>query len=76
MYCAYVFAVCDCLIFGMEEVEIIEKKQMLINSAKLRVSSYEEYYDGLPLHSELVKQDQVDDDDLKQLLLSPRSNFI
>ena len=29
------------------------------------VSTYQEHYDGLPLHSELVKQYQVDDDDLK-----------
>ena len=48
---------------------------MLINSAKLSVSSYEEYYDGVPLHPELVRQYQVADDDLKHLLLSPRSRL-
>ena len=60
---------------GMEKVEIIEKQQLLINSAKLSVSSYEEYYDGVPLHPELVRQYQVADDDLKHLLLSPRSRL-
>ena len=72
---AHVCVVCDCLIIGMEKVEIIEKQQLLINSAKLSVSSYEEYYDGVPLHPELVRQYQVDDDDLKHLLLSPRSRL-
>ena len=37
--------VCDCLIIRIERVEIIEKQQLLINSAKLNVSSNEEYYD-------------------------------
>ncbi len=59
----------------MEKVEIIEKQQLLINSANLSVSSYKEYYDGFPLHLELVRQYQVDDDDLKHLLLSPRSRL-
>ncbi len=59
----------------MEKVEIIEKQELLLNSFKLSVSSYEEYYDRVPLHPESVKQYQVDDDDLKRLLLSPRSRL-
>ena len=49
---------------GREGVEIIEKQHLLINSAKLSLSSYEEYYDGVPLHPELVKQNQLDYGDL------------
>ena len=72
---AHVCVVCDCLIIRMEKVDIIEKQLLLINSSKLSVSSYEEYYDGVPLHPKLVRQYQVDDDDLKHLLLSPRSRL-
>ncbi len=43
----HVCVVCNCLIIGMEKVDIIEKQQSLIYSAKLSVSSYEEYYDGV-----------------------------
>ena len=53
---AHVCVVCDCLIIGMEKVDIIEKQLLLINSAKLSVSSYEEYYDGVPLLPELARQ--------------------
>jgi hypothetical protein len=60
----------------MEKVEMIEKQQLQINWSKLRVSSYEKYYDGVPLHPEFIKQYQVDDDDLKHLLLSPGQDSI
>ena len=72
---AHVCVVCDGLIIGMEKIEFIETQQLLINSDKLSVSSYKEYYDGVPLHPELVRQYQVADDDLKHLLLSPRSRL-
>ena len=57
----------------MEEVKFIEKETLLESSSKLAVSTYEEYYDGVHMHRELVKQYQVDDCDLKHLLLSPRA---
>lgn len=45
-------------------MRLIEKEQLLMNSSKFCVSAYEEYYDELPLHPGLVKQYQVDDDNL------------
>jgi hypothetical protein len=60
----------------MEEVKFIEKNQLLINSSKLCMSAYEQYYHCVSLHKELVKQYQVDDDDdLKHLLLSLRAFY-
>ena len=38
------------------------------------MSAYEQYYEGISLHKEILKQYQVDEDDLKHLLLSPRAN--
>ncbi len=48
---AHVCVVCDCLIIGMEKIDIIEMQLLLINLAKLSVSSYREYYDGVPFAS-------------------------
>lgn len=64
---AHIYVVCNCLTIGMEEVMFIEKKQLC-------VSAYEQYYDSAPLHEELVKQYQVDHDELKHLLLSQRAH--
>jgi len=52
-------------------VKFITKENLMNNTSNLCVSSYEQHFDGLPLHTELVKQYQVEDDDLKHLLLSP-----
>lgn len=52
--------VCDCLNIGMEKVKFVEKNQLQNNSMKLCVSAYEQYYDGVSLHDELVKWYQVD----------------
>jgi hypothetical protein len=43
---AHICVVCDCLLIGMEDVKFIEKDQLLINSSKLCVSAFEQYYDG------------------------------
>lgn len=59
----------------MEVVKIVEKKQLSINYSKLSWSSNEEYYNGVPLHHELFKHYQIDVDNLKHLLLSPRSQL-
>lgn len=53
---AHVCAVCDCLIIGLEEVKLIHKLVLLCHSDQLSVSAYEEYYDKLHLHPEVVKQ--------------------
>ena len=57
----------------LEEVKFIDKLVLLNHSDQLIVSAYEEYSNELPLYPEVVKQYQVDDNDLKHLLLSPRS---
>ncbi len=72
---AHVCVICDCLIIGLEPVKYVDKETLLQHSEKLCVSQYEEYYDGIPLNSELVRQYQVDDFDLKHLLLSPRARI-
>lgn len=56
-------------------MKFIDKLVLLCHSDQLSVSTYKEYYDELPLHPEEVNQYQVDDDDLKHLLLSPRSRL-
>ena len=71
----HVCVICDCLIIGLEPVKYVDKETLPQHSEKLCVSRYEEYYDGIPLNSELVRQYQVDDFDLKHLLLSPRARL-
>jgi hypothetical protein len=51
--------------------EFIDKLMLLNHSNQFCMSAYGKFYDGVPLDAELVKQYQVDDDDLKHLLLSP-----
>jgi hypothetical protein len=70
---AHVCVICDRLIIGLEDVKFIEKETLLESPSKLAVLVYEEYYDGVPMHPELVKQYQVNDCGLKHLLLSPRA---
>jgi hypothetical protein len=72
-HCAHVCVICDCLIIVLEKVKYVKKDTLLHHSEKLTVSQYEEYYDGMPLNSELMHQYQVEDPDLKHLLLSPRA---
>jgi hypothetical protein len=40
-----------------------------------KASAYQQYFDDVSLNEELVKQYQLDDDDLKLLLLSPRAYY-
>jgi hypothetical protein len=72
---AHVCVICDCHIIGLEEVKFIKKETLLESSSKFAVSAYEEYYDGVSMHPELVKQYQVDDCNLKHLLLLPRAHL-
>ena len=69
---ANVCVVCDRLIIGMEIVKSISKEQLTASAERLSVASYEEHY-CISLKPSLVQQYQVDDDDLKDLLLSPRA---
>jgi hypothetical protein len=69
---ANVCVVCDRLIIGMEEVKRISKQQLTENADRLNVSQYEEHF-SISLKQDLVVQYQVEDYDLKDLLLSPRA---
>ena len=71
---ALVCIVCDRHIIGTEQVCHLTKKQLLKNKLRLGVESYNKFYmnNGYkPLHSELVKQYEVDG--MVGLLLSQRS---
>ncbi len=72
---AHVCVDCDCLIIGLEEVKFVKKETLLQNLLELCVSGYEEYSDGVPLYPELGKQTKVDDDDLKHMLLLPKTHL-
>ena len=56
----------------MEEVKQISKEQLTENADRLSVTQYEEHF-SISLKQELVVQYQVEDFDLKDLLLSPRA---
>jgi hypothetical protein len=64
--------VCDRLIIGMEEVKKISKKHLILNKQCLSVQQYEDHY-SLTLKPDLIGQYQVNDIELKDILLSPRS---
>ena len=69
---ANVCVVCDRFIIGMEEVKLIHKDMLIKNADRLSVESYEEYF-CISMKRELVRQYEVDDDDMKGILLSPRA---
>ena len=69
---ANICVVCDRLIIGMEEVKQISKQQLTDNADRLSAAQYEEHF-SISLNQDLVVQYQVEDDDLKDLLLSPRA---
>ena len=64
--------ICDRLIIGMEEVKKISKKHLILNKQCLSVQQYEDHY-SLTLKPDLIGQYQVTDIELKDILLSPRS---
>jgi hypothetical protein len=67
-----VCVVCDRLIIGMEEVKKISKKHLILNKQCLSVQQYEDHY-SLNLKPDLIGQYQVNDIELKDILLSPRA---
>ncbi len=64
--------ICDCCIIGTEAIRKLTKEQILLHKKRLSVDSYEEYYETT-LKPEVTKQYQINVDDLKGVLLSPRS---
>ena len=72
---ANICVVCDRLIIGTEEVKLIEKDLLEKNRDRLSVESYEEHF-CISLKRELVHQYELDDDELKGMLLSPRARCV
>jgi len=69
---AIVCIICDCCIIGTEAIRKLTKAQISLHKKRLSVGSYEEYYD-ITLKPEVIKQYQINVDDFKGMLLSPRS---
>ena len=69
---AIVFIICDRFIIGTEKIHKLSKYQISQHSSRLSVNTYEAYH-GVELKEELRKQYRVNDDLLRNLLLSPRS---
>jgi len=69
---AIVCIICDRCIIGTEAIRKLTKAQISLHKKRLSVGSYEEYYDTT-LKPEVMKQYQINVDDFKGMLLSPRS---
>jgi len=69
---AIVCIICDRCIIGTEAIRKLTKAQISLHKKRLSVGSYEEYYDTT-LKPEVIKQYQINVDDFKGMLLSPRS---
>ena len=69
---AIVCIICDRCIIGTEAIRKLTKAQILLHKKRLSVDSYEEYYETT-LKPEVTKQYQINVDDFKGMLLSPRS---
>ena len=69
---AIVCIICDRCIIGTEAIRKLTKGQISLHKKRLSVDSYEEYYE-ITLKPEVTKQYQINIDDFKGMLLSPRS---
>ena len=69
---AIVCIICDRFIIGTEKIHKLSRNQISQHSNRLSVKTYETYY-GVELKDELRKQYEVNDDLLRNLLLSTRS---
>ena len=69
---AIVCIICDRCIIGTEAIRKLTKAQISLHKKRLSVDSYEEYYE-ITLKPEVTKQYQINIDDFKGMLLSPRS---
>ena len=66
---AIVCIICDRFIIGTEKIHKLTSNQISQHSNRLSVETYETYH-GVELKNELKKQYQVNDDKLKDLLIS------
>ena len=69
---AIVCIICDRCIIGTEAIRKLTKAQISLHKKRLSVDSYKEYYETT-LKPEVTKQYQINVDDFKGMLLSPRS---
>jgi hypothetical protein len=69
---AVVCVVCDCIILDADDMECVDKKDLLQSCEKLSITAYREHFGYESLNEELIKQYQVRDEDLHGYLLSPR----
>ena len=69
---AIVCIICDRCIIGTEAIRKLTKAQISLHKKRLSVDSYEEYYE-ITFKPEVTKQYQINIDDFKGMLLSPRS---
>jgi hypothetical protein len=64
--------ICDRCIIGTEAIHKLTKVQISLHKKRLSVDSYKEYY-KTTIKPEVTKQYQINVDDFKGMLLSPRS---
>jgi hypothetical protein len=69
------FAICNQFIIGTEKIHYLSKDNISAHTQRLSVESYERYYETV-LVPKVRYQDMINDGNLKELLLSPRSRKI
>ena len=73
---AVVCVVCDCIVLDGDEMDHVDKNDLLQSCDKLSVTAYREHFGYESLNEEeLIRQYQVLDEDLHGYLLSPRSKL-
>ena len=68
---ASVCVICDRFIIGVEKIHSLTKERILLNSHRISVKMYEDFY-GINMHPILIQQYEIND--INGLLLSPRSH--
>ena len=74
-YHANVCVICDCIILDTKRMERIDKDDLISKKDKLSTQNYMEHFGEESLNEILVSQYRVNDPDLNDLLLSPRSRY-
>jgi hypothetical protein len=72
---AVVCVVCDCIILDADDMECVDKNDLLQSCDKLSITAYRDHFGYDSLNEELIKQYQVQDEDLHGYLLSPCSKL-
>jgi hypothetical protein len=67
-----VCVICNQLIIGTEKIHYLSKDNISAHTQRLSVESYKRYYETVLIH-EVRNQYMINDGNLKELLLSPRS---